>query len=85
MESLVTAAYTLVGYSDKGKSLVLFTPDITHASDCKKYNNNNGSKYFHEAGFDAFCVGFGKLWTHTQSNYLLVWSIFAYLRFHFND
>ena len=38
--------------------MVLFTPNITHANDCKKYNN--GNKYFHEAGFDAFCVGFGK-------------------------
>lgn len=40
--------------------MVLFMPDIVHASDCKRYSNSNGKKYFHEAGFDAFCVGFGK-------------------------
>ena len=38
--------------------MVLFTPDIIHGSDCKRYNT--GHRHFHEAGFDAFCVGFGK-------------------------
>lgn len=34
-------------------------PTIIHAGDCTKYSDNG--KYFHEAGFDAFCVGFGEL------------------------
>ena len=42
--------------------MVLFTPDIIHANDCKRYKN--GTRHFHEAGFDAFCVGLGKLSSH---------------------
>ena len=39
--------------------MVLFMPNVLHADDCMKYKSS-GSKYFHEASFDAYCVGYGR-------------------------
>jgi hypothetical protein len=41
--------------SQRGTLYVLFSPDISHAEDYQKYNDQ---RVFHEAGFDAYCVGF---------------------------
>ena len=45
--------------SRKGKAVVLFMPNVFHANDCEKYKSGE-TKYFHEASFDAYCVGYGK-------------------------
>lgn len=39
--------------------MVLFMPNVQHAHDCTKYQSSE-SKYFHEASFDAYCVGYGR-------------------------
>ena len=45
--------------SRKGKAVVLFMPNVIHAHDCEKYKSGE-TKYFHEASFDAYCVGYGE-------------------------
>jgi len=39
--------------------VVLFMPNVLHAHECVKYKSSE-IKYFHEASFDAYCVGYGK-------------------------
>lgn len=41
--------------SQRGTYYALYSPEVTHSQDCQRYNSQ---RVFHEAGFDAHCVGF---------------------------